>query len=177
MRQPFPISDKSSIDTAAMDEMRWVMAVITAVRSIRSARDIAPSKTLPVFLAEGAAREHGWMKASEPYFKFLARTESVTWLDAGKSAPESALELVGAMKVLVPLGAFINKDEELARLRKEIDKTEKEIAKATGKLANADFVARAPAAVVEQEKQRVTDFQTALAKLNAQKAQVEALGA
>jgi valyl-tRNA synthetase len=175
MRQRFPKPDTSSIDVAATDEMRWVMAVITAVRSIRSARDIAPSKTLPVLLADGSARERGWMTASEPYFKFLARTETVTWLEAGASAPESAMELVGAMKVLVPLGAFINKTEELARLKKEIDKTEKEIAKASGKLANADFVARAPAAVVEQEKQRVADFRTALAKLNAQRTQVEAL--
>jgi valyl-tRNA synthetase len=176
MRQPYPKPDQSLIDTAAMDEMRWVMAVITAVRSIRSARDIAPSKTLPVFLAEGTAREQGWMNSNEPYFRFLARTESVTWLDTGANAPESALELVGAMKVLVPLGAFINKAEELARLKKEIEKTEKEIAKAKGKLGNADFVARAPAAVVEQEKQRVLDFETALAKLVAQKGQVEALG-
>jgi valyl-tRNA synthetase len=85
------------------------------------------------------------------------------------------MELVGTMKVLVPLGAFINKQEELARIQKEIDKTVKEIAKARSKLANADFVARAPAAVVEQEKQRVADFEAALAKLNAQQAQVSAL--
>ena len=53
---------------------------------------------------------------------------------------------------------MINKQDELARIQKEIDKTEKEIIKAKGKLANADFVGRAPAAVVEQEKQRVIDF-------------------
>jgi valyl-tRNA synthetase len=101
--------------------------------------------------------------------------ESLTWLESGHPAPESAMELVGQMKVLIPLGALINKQEELARLRKEIEKFEKELVKARGKLANADFVARAPASVVEQEKQRVGEFEAALAKLVAQRAQVEAL--
>jgi len=175
MHQPYPVKDMKLVDAAASEEMRWVMGVISAARTIRSERDIAPSKLLPVLLADGGKREHGWMKHNEHYLKLLARMESLTWLEAGKSAPESAMELVGQMKVLIPLGAMINKAEELARIQKEIDKTGKEITKAKGKLANADFVARAPAAVVEQEKQRVADFEAALAKLLAQKAQVEAL--
>jgi valyl-tRNA synthetase len=175
MRQPYPLSEAGKIDTAASDEMRWVMGVITAVRSIRSNRDIAPSKALPVLLADGSARERDWTTRNEHYLKLLARAEALTWLSGAASAPESAMELVGSMKVLVPLGAFIDKQEELARIQKEIDKTEKEIVKAKGKLANADFVARAPAAVVEQEKQRVADFEAALAKLNAQRVTVAAL--
>jgi valyl-tRNA synthetase len=107
--------------------------------------------------------------------KPLARAEDIQWTAAQGTAPESAMELVGNLKVLIPLGAMINKQDELGRIQKEIDKTGKEIAKANGKLANADFVARAPAAVVEQEKQRVADFEAALAKLILQRAQVEAL--
>jgi valyl-tRNA synthetase len=85
------------------------------------------------------------------------------------------MELVGQMKVQIPLGALINKQDELARINKEIEKFEKELVKARGKLANADFVARAPAAVVDQEKQRVADFEAALIKLQAQKTTVEQL--
>lgn len=175
MRQPWPASDKAKIDDAASEEMRWVMDVIVAARTIRSERDIPPSKLLPVYLAEGGSREHDWMKQNEHYLKLLGRMESLTWLEAGKTAPESAMELVGRLKVLIPLGAMINKQDELARLAKEIDKIEKEIAKAKGKLANADFVARAPVQVVEQEKARVQDFETARAKLAAQRAQIETL--
>jgi len=151
------------------------MDVISAVRSIRSARDIAPSKTLPVLLSDGTETQHVWMRRNEQYLKNLGRMESLTWLKAGYAAPESAMELVGNMKVLIPLGALINKQEELARIQKEIDKIDKELAKARGKLANQDFVARAPAQVVEQEKARVQDFETARTKLAAQRAQVEAL--
>jgi valyl-tRNA synthetase len=175
MLQPYPHPEPRLIDATATEEMRWAMAVISAVRSIRSARDISPAKLLPVLLTEGSARERGWMSRNEHYLKLLARMESITWFEAGASAPESAMELVGSLKVLVPLGAFINKQDELARLQKEIDKIGKEISKAQGKLANADFVARAPAAVVEQENQRVADFEAALAKLILQRAQVMAL--
>jgi valyl-tRNA synthetase len=175
MLQPYPAVDRARIDTAATDELRWLMGVISAVRTIRAERDFPPAKPLPVLLADGSAREQEWMRRNEHYLKLLARMESLTWLESGHPAPESAMELVGQMKVLIPLGALINKQEELARLRKEIEKFEKELVKARGKLANADFVARAPASVVEQEKQRVSEFQAALAKLVAQRARVEAL--
>ena len=175
MLQPYPQSDPQRIDSAASDEMRWVMGVISAARTIRAERDIAPSKTLPVLLADGSARELHWMQQNAHYLKLLGRMESLTWLESGQNAPESAMELVGQMKVQIPLGALINKQDELARINKEIEKFEKELVKARGKLANADFVARAPAAVVDQEKQRVTDFEAALIKLQAQKITVEQL--
>ena len=97
--------------------------------------------------------------------------------EADAAALRRALsELEGAgLKVLVPLGSFIDKQEELARLQKEIDRFEKELTKARGKLANADFVARAPAQVVEQEKGRVAEFEAALAKLAQQRARVDAV--
>jgi valyl-tRNA synthetase len=175
MLQPYPQSDPPRIDSAASDEMRWVMGVISAARTIRAERDIAPSKTLPVLLADGSTRELHWMQQNAHYLKLLGRMESLTWLESGQSAPESAMELVGQMKVQIPLGALINKQDELARINKEIEKFEKELVKARGKLANADFVARAPAAVVDQEKQRVADFEAALIKLQAQKTTVEQL--
>jgi len=175
MLQPYPAADQSKLDSAASEEMRWVMGVIGAVRTIRAERDIPPGKPLPVLLADGAAREHTWMKHNEHYLKLLARMESLTWLDAGRSAPESALELVGQMKVLIPLGALIDKHAELARIKKEIEKKEKDLARERGKLANADFVARAPAAVVEEVKGRIVEFEAALAKLAAQQRQVAAL--
>ena len=104
MRQPYPKSDPKNINAAASEEMRWVMGVIGAARTIRAERDISPAKTLPVFLADGSSREHAWMKHNQHYLKLLARMESLTWLETGASAPESAMELVGNLKVLIPLG-------------------------------------------------------------------------
>ena len=147
-----PRDRPGKIDQASTEEMGWTMAVIGAIRTTRSERDISPAKFLPVLLSEGSDRERGWMERHAHYLKQLARAESLRWLGKGESAPESAMQLVGRMKVLVPLGAFINKQEEIARIKKEIDRVEKELMKAKTKLANQDFVARAPAQVVEQEK-------------------------
>jgi len=175
MLQPYPEAEPEAIDAAATEEMQWVMSVIGAIRTIRSERDIAPSKALPVLLAEGSEQEHRWMRNNENYFKLLARTESLTWVKSGAATPESAMELVGKLKVLVPLGSLIDKKAELERLQKEIEKYQKELEKARNKLANQDFVARAPAQVVEQEKTRVQQFEQALAKLQTQREQVAAL--
>ncbi len=175
MLQPYPRSDNRLLDPEAVAESRWVMAVITAVRTMRSERDIAPSRTLPVLLQNGGALEHSWMDRNRHYLVALARMESLTWLTDGDSAPESAMQLVGQLKVLVPLGAFINKREELARLKKEIEKIDKDLVKARTKLSNNDFLARAPRQVVEQEHRRVQEFEAIRAELEKQQVQVEAL--
>jgi valyl-tRNA synthetase len=175
MHQPYPEPQPVLESESATREIQWVMAVISAVRTIRSERDIAPSKVLSVLFADGTPQEHRWMRANERYFKLLARTDALHWLTADQIAPESAMALVGETKVLVPLGSLIDKDSELARLNKELEKVQLEIAKARAKLANSNFIDRAPIQVVEQEKNRVKEFETALANLNKQRKKVEEL--
>jgi valyl-tRNA synthetase len=175
MRQPYPKSQKGKIDAAATDEMRWLMAVITGIRNIRGEMDISPGKPLPLLFQDGSDIDKAHLEANRHYLVTLARAESISWLAKGKEAPESATALVGNMKVLVPLGSLINKQAELERLSKEMEKLDKELVKAKAKLANADFVARAPKNVVDQENQRVQQFETALANLRTQRTKVMAL--
>jgi len=175
MRQPYPKLQKEKIDVGATDEMRWLMAVITGIRNIRGEMDIAPGKPLPLLFQDGSDTDQAHLEGNRPYLVTLAKAESISWLAKGKEAPESATALVGNMKVLVPLGSLINKQAELERLNKEMEKLDKELTKAKAKLANADFVARAPKNVVDQENQRVQQFETALANLCAQRIKVEAL--
>ncbi len=77
--------------------------------------------------------------------------------------------------MLVPLGSLIDKPAELARLTKEIDKTQKDLTKEEAKLANADFLARAPKPVVDEVRQRVADLQQRIDSLTAQREKVAAL--
>ncbi len=162
-------------DDSVSEEIEWLMAVISAVRTIRAERDIAPSRALPVWLADGTARERRWLERYARYLEVVGRMASVNWLEAGAAAPESAMKLVGDTKVLVPLGAFIDKQAELERLAREIGKIEKELAKLGERLKNPRFVERAPREVVEQERRRAGELETALAKLAAQREQVRAL--
>jgi valyl-tRNA synthetase len=175
MREPYPRPDKKLIDAGASEEMRWAMAVITGVRNIRGEMDISPAKPLPLLFQGGSPADKKYLEANRAYLAALARAESITWLDKGQEAPESATALVGHMKVLVPLGSLIDKQAELERLGREMEKIEKDLSRARTKLANPDFVARAPQNVVEQEQDRVQQFEAALVNLRNQRAKVEAL--
>lgn len=177
MLQPYPNTDDAAIDASATTELSWLMSVITAVRTIRAERDIAPGKPLPLLLAEGTDADRALLPRYRHYLIALARLESVEWLKPGDTAPESAVSLVGQLKVLAPLGSFIDRQAELTRLDRELERLRKELSKARAKLDNADFVARAPPHVVVQEQQRVADFQAALAKLSEQRRQAESMRA
>ena len=175
MREPYPQAEPAAIDPQAVEEMRWVMSVIAGIRNIRGEMDIAPSKLLPVLLQGASAQDLACLERNRATLATLARTESITSLKPGDTAPESATALVGNMQVLVPLGSVINKQAELERLSKEMEKIEKDLQKAVTKLANSDFVARAPKQVVEQENERVRQFESALASLRVQHIKVAAL--
>jgi valyl-tRNA synthetase len=99
---------------------------------------------------------------------FLARTESLRWLAEGEPEPASASAIISDLRVLIPLAGLIDLDAEKARLSKEIRRVEGEIAKCNGKLDSATFVANAPPAVVEQERQRLADWERQLAALRDQ---------
>ncbi len=175
MREPYPKPQRNKMDSRAVEEMRWVMAVITGVRNIRGEMDISPGKSLPLLVQDGSTTDKKYLDANHHYLAALARAESITWLKKGQHAPESATALIGHMKVLIPLGSIIDKQAELERLGKEMEKIEKDLSKAKTKLANPDFVARAPKNVVEQENQRVQQFEATLANLRHQRTKVEAL--
>ena len=88
----------------------------------------------------------------------VGRIQSIDLLAIDQQAPESAIGLVGSMKVLLPLGSLIDKTEELARLNREITKFQKDLDKVDSKLQNASFVERAPKEVVEKEQLRAKEL-------------------
>jgi valyl-tRNA synthetase len=105
----------------------------------------------------------------------LVRLESVTRLIDDEAPPQATAALVGDMKVLIPLAGLIDKDAELARLDKEIRRYRKDCEQVENKLANENFVNKAPAAVVEQQHQRLDESRKALARLEEQAEKIRAL--
>ncbi|HEY0719722.1 MAG TPA: class I tRNA ligase family protein, partial [Gammaproteobacteria bacterium] len=175
MRQHYPQAGELSVDASAEGEMQWVMDFIVGIRKIRSGMNIPPSKALPVLLQNGSSDDQARLQRNELFLQRLARTASITWLAAGTTAPESAIALVGEMRLLVPMAGLIDKEAELARLTKEIGKLEIEIEKLAGRLGNDNFVAKAPAELVEKEKGRLADMRNALTQLTEQQAKIERL--
>ncbi len=168
MLEPYPEADDSKVDQEAISELEWVKTFIIGVRKIRSEMDIAPNKKLPVFLEGLTPQDTQWLNNNKRYLLTLAKLDSIEVLEESATAPESAVALVGEMKVLIPIAGLIDKDAELARLSKEIAKLQNEIKRLGGKLNNAGFVAKAPEAVVAKEREKLAGYQTALNNLETQ---------
>jgi valyl-tRNA synthetase len=175
MLAPYPVADEALDDPEASAEMEWVQQFILGVRRIKGEMNIPPSKALPVLVANAGERERQWIEIARPYLDFLARTESITLLDDERDAPESAIALIGEMKVLIPMAGLIDKDAELARLDKEIARLRADVERIEKKLANPNFVDKAPAAVVQKERDRLGEQGAAVANLMAQRTRIAAL--
>ncbi|WP_090202559.1 valine--tRNA ligase [Ectothiorhodospira magna] len=167
MHRPYPVVDDALKDASAEQEIEWVKTFILGMRRIRAEMDISPGKPLPVLLDNWKPEDQARFAANQGFIRFLAKPESVQWLE-GTEAPESAMTLVGEMRLLIPLAGLIDKDAEIARLEKEIAKVQKNLTLCEGKLANAGFVERAPAEVVAKERERVAEMGTTLRELEAQ---------
>jgi len=157
-------------DAAAVADIEWLKAVLTGVRKIRGEMNIPPGKLLPLIFSDGGASDRERYTRFAAAIAFIARVDSAAmrWLGPDEVAPASASAVVGELKLLIPLLGLIDVDAEQKRLAKEIVRLEGEIKKCEGKLGNANFVANAPAAVVEQEKQRIADFTTTITGLREQ---------
>ena len=175
MHAPYPVADLAKIDDSALADIEWLKTVIIGVRNIRGEMNIAPSVKLPLYFANGNAQDQQRLENTNNVLIKLAGLESIHWLNAGDEAPMSATALVGDMEILVPMAGFIDKDAEIGRLNKEIDKLTKEAARLNGKLNNANFVDKAPAAVVEKERAKLNEYSSALEKLEQQKQKIEAM--
>jgi valyl-tRNA synthetase len=168
MLQAYPQADANRIDEAAIAEMEWVKSFIMGVRRIRSEMNIAPSQGVPVQLANGAEADAVYLQRHRAAIASLARIDAFTWLNEDDPRPEAATALVGSLKILIPLAGLIDKEAELARLSKEMDKLRKDEHKIAGKLDNPDFVAKAPADVVDKERQRLDALRYSLNELESQ---------
>ncbi|MCP1303315.1 valine--tRNA ligase [Halomonas sp. R1t8] len=175
MHQAWPEADESKIDEQATRDIEWLKGVIIAVRNIRAEMNIAPGKPLDVLLTKGQPEDAERLEQNRRFLAKLAKLESVTWLANPEDAPLSATQLVGDMEVLVPMADLIDKDAELARLAKEIEKQDKLIGGIEKKLGNEGFIAKAPVAVVEKERAKLAEFQATRQLLEEQQAKIAAM--
>jgi valyl-tRNA synthetase len=161
----FPRADTSWVDRGAETEMQLVQDVAVACRMLRATYGVAPAQTIAVELrADAAPRE-----TLERHCAMIERSAKLTVTiaaSAGVSLPAAAKAVVGAdVQVLMPLGGLIDAPKERTRIAKEIEKSKKELAGLENKLGNADFVARAPAEVVDEIRARLQDEQRRMAAL------------
>jgi len=174
MTQAYPVADESRIDTEAEGDIEWLKGVIIGVRNIRGEMNISPAKPIPLMLRNGNEEDQRRLTQNETFLKSLAKIETINWL-GDEEAPLAATQLVGDMEVLVPMAGLIDKDAEIARLGKEVDKISKELQRLQGKLSNEKFISKAPADVVEKEKAKLSDAQASFDRLHEQLEKIKAI--
>lgn len=175
MLQALPQYDAANFNQEALDDIEWVKTFITAIRNLRAEYDINPGKPLEVMLKVANEQDAARLEANKQVLVSLAKLESVRVLAAGETTPACATALVAKSELMIPMAGLIDKDAELARLAKEVAKTEGEIKRIEGKLGNEGFVAKAPEQVIAKEREKLEGYKDTLAKLEEQKATIAAL--
>ena len=165
MLAAYPQAEPAKIRPEADAWMNELQGLIDATRNLRGEMNLSPAQKAPLFIAADTAQQ-AKLRAFAPYLKTLAKLSEVT---VGESLPEAIgapVQVVGDISLMLKVEIDVKAERE--RLSKEIARLQGEIAKANGKLSNENFVAKAPPAVIEQEKKRVAEFGGTLEKLQTQ---------
>jgi valyl-tRNA synthetase len=156
--------------------MAWLQGFVLGIRQIRGEMDIAPTRPLPVLVADADDRDRALLAAHEALLTTLARTDSIVLLQPGSKTPPAATALLGEMKLLVPMAGLIDVEAELARLARHLEKAVSEQQRVSAKLANPAFVENAPEEVVAKERARHEELAATRAQLTQRIGQLKALG-
>jgi valyl-tRNA synthetase len=166
----YPLSQPERIDEAAEAHVARLKQLVDACRNLRGEMNVSPATRLPLFVLTHSSAETEFWKATAPVLQALAKLNEVrlfedeaAWSQAAQAAP---VAMVGDARICLHME--IDLAAEKIRLGKEVLRLEGEIAKAQGKLSNEAFVAKAPPAVIDQERKRMADFAETVTKLQEQ---------
>ena len=166
--QAFPEPEEALFNNEAESEIEWLKEFILGIRKIRGEMNISPGKPLQCFIKSFNSKDKDYIENNKSIIFTLAKLDSIELIEANKEEPESAIALVGEMKILIPLAGLIDKDAEIDRLNKEIDKLIKLKAQFSGKLNNKKFTSGAPEAVVKKEQDKLATVEKALQDMESQ---------
>ncbi|MES2025794.1 MAG: valine--tRNA ligase [Pseudomonadota bacterium] len=165
MLQPYPEAQACKIDEQAESWMAELKSMTDACRNLRGEMQLSPALRVPLIMEATDAAQTAQLQSFAPYLQALAKLSEVNVADKLPESP-APVSIVGTAKLMLKVEIDVAAERE--RLSKEITRLDGEITKANSKLDNESFVARAPAQVVAQEKERVANFSATLSKLREQ---------
>ncbi len=171
MLEPLPSVNDFGRDEEAEEEIAWLKDFVVGVRQIRGEMNISPGKRLPVLLADVESGDRERLDRHRDLLQSLARLDDAEVLE-GSEPDGVATALVRQFRILVPLADLIDIDAERTRLGKQRQRIQQDLAKAEGKLGNERFIANAPEAVVQKERDRAADLSNQLKSLDQQLARL-----
>jgi valyl-tRNA synthetase len=148
----------------ACTEMHWVVDLVSGVRSIRAEMNVPPGAQIPLVLIGASKETVARLARHEHLVKTMARLRSAetTWAPFVKGLAQFVL---GEATVALPLAGVIDFAKERARLEKELKKAQDEIARFDAKLANEQFVSRAPEEVLTEQREKRAEAVALAARL------------
>ncbi|MEJ7139136.1 valine--tRNA ligase [Amphibiibacter pelophylacis] len=171
---PYPVAQPERIDAASDQAMTWLKAWVGQVRSLRSEMGLSPAQRVPLRWHASDATQAELLRQAQAQLVTLAKlSEGIAYEDSAAFERDCAQSAVGVCgPVRLSLHVEIDVAAERLRLSKESERLTQEIAKAQAKLGNEGFVARAPEAVVAQERERLAGFEATLARVTEQLARL-----
>ena len=173
MLEAWPEAADLSEDPAAVAEVDWLKSVILGVRRIRAERNISPAKSLAVQVMGGSEQECAWLDGNQPYLRALAGVSVVSRVSEAPAAAVTAR--AGDTVILIPLADLIEPQQELARLHRRLTDLGRDAQRLSAKLQNQDFIRKAPPSVVQRERDKLAQVNTAVADLEEQRRRTEQL--
>jgi len=172
MVQKYPAPDDAKVDAEAIADVGLLKDLINACRTLRGEMNVGPSERVPLLIS-GDAAERERAQCLIAWLQFMARLSDIQVIDGVLPDEGAPVSVIGGLQLMLKIE--IDLAEELERLSKQTEKLKAEIIKADTKLNNEGFVARAPAAVVEQERERLNGYRTTLTEVEAQITRLAAL--
>ena len=166
IQAPWPQPQQVTDSAEAVEAVNWLIALVSEIRSIRSEMNVPPSLKSPVYLQDASAQTLARTEQSFEAISRLARASEIGPL-VGAVPQNAAQAVVGEATIILPLEGLIDLEAETKRLQAALTKAEQELAKVKVKLANADFTARAPEAVLEEHREREESFANEVTRLRA----------
>jgi len=154
----WPAADAAKEAPDALRDMRQLMDIIRSTRNIRAEMNVAPGKKIALIIKPADEETRAMLERHIDYLRRFCNTESLT-IDPAAAPPAKAVTaVVTGAELYFPLAGLIDIEQEIARLRKELDVLNKEVERAQGKLSNEGFVSKAPARVIEEERAKLRDY-------------------
>jgi valyl-tRNA synthetase len=167
MLEPYPSSDESAMDEQADEAIAWIKTFILGVRRIRAEYDIAPNKEIPVMIQCGTDLERQFFDDGFKYIKRLTRASEIEII-SGEYSHQAATAIAGNTSIFIPMSDLIDREAEIERLNKELERLESERIKAEAKMQNPAFVEKAPSSVVEKERAKLAEFSDNILRIKQQ---------
>jgi valyl-tRNA synthetase len=162
---PYPEFDASMVDPDAEADIAQLEEIVVKVRNIRAEMNVDPKTALPLRVAVDGTGIGEMIERNREYVRRLARVGEIEVVRALSGEKGAAQAVAGSVSLEIPLAGVMDLDAERARLSKELDKVLDQISGLERKLSNASFVERAPVAVVEENRQRLADYESQAARL------------